>query len=76
MWALCWSLFWYALRIVLSFAIILTRKRALVALLLLSLICLVAVNILKLSLTVPSIDLQFVAVVFSDHTHFLDWFNR
>ena len=34
---LCWSLFWYALRYVLSsFAIILTRKRELVALLLLS----------------------------------------
>ena len=42
---LCWSLFWYALLYVLSsFAIILTRKRELVALLLLSFGCLVAVN--------------------------------
>ena len=39
---LCWSLFWYALLNVLSsFAIILTRKRELIALLLLSFGCLV-----------------------------------
>ena len=44
---LCWSLFWYALLYVLSsFAIILTRKRGLVALLLLSFGCLVTVNVL------------------------------
>ena len=44
---LCWSLFWYALHYVLSsFAIILTRKRELVALLVLSLGCLVSVNVL------------------------------
>ena len=41
---LCWSLFWYALLYVLSsFAIILTRKRALVAFLLFSFGCLVTV---------------------------------
>ena len=44
---LCWSLFWYALRCVLySFAIILTRKSELVALLLLSFVCIVTVNVL------------------------------
>ena len=43
---LCWSLFWYALLYVLSsFEIILTRKRELVALLLLSFGCLVTVNV-------------------------------
>ena len=43
----CWPLFWYALLYVLSsFAIILTRKRQLVALLLLSFGCLVTVNVL------------------------------
>ena len=51
---LCWSLFWYALIYVLSsFAIILTRKRELVALLLLSFGCLDTVNVLWLFLTVP-----------------------
>ena len=44
---LCWSLFWYALLYVLSsFAIILTRKRKLVALLVLHVGCLVTVNVL------------------------------
>ena len=44
---LCWSWFWYALLYVLSsFAIILTRKRGLVALLLLSFGCLGTVNVL------------------------------
>ena len=53
-----WSLFWYALRYVLtSFAIILTRKRELVAMLLLSFVCLVTVNAQGLSLTVPWVDL-------------------
>ena len=43
---LCWSLFWYALLYVLSsFAIILSRKRKLVALLLMSFECLVTVNV-------------------------------
>ena len=44
---LCWSLFWYALLCVpSSFAIILTRKREVAALLLLSFGCLVTVNVL------------------------------
>ena len=44
---LCWSLFWNALLYVLSgFAIIVTRKIELVALLLLSLGCLVTANVL------------------------------
>ena len=44
---LCYSLFWYALLYVLSrFAIILARKRELVALLLLSFRCRVTVNFL------------------------------
>ena len=44
---LCWSLFRYALLYVLfRFAIILTRKRKMVALLLLSFGCLVTVNVL------------------------------
>ena len=44
---LCWSLFWYALLYVhSSFAVILTRKRQLVALLLLSYESLVTVNVL------------------------------
>ena len=69
---LCWSLFWYALLYVLSsFAIILTRKRELVALLLLSFGCLVAVYVLWLFLTVPWLCLHCVIVVFSDHTHLL-----
>ena len=67
---LCWSLVWYALLYVLSsFAIILTRKREQVGLLLLSFGCLVTVNVLKLFLTEPWIGLQFVILVFPDHTH-------
>ena len=54
-----------------SFAIILTRKRKLVALLLLSYGCLVTVNVLWLFHTVPWVGLQSVIVVFSDHSHFL-----
>ena len=69
---LCWSLLWYALLYVLSsFAIILTRKRELVALVLLPFGCLVTVNVLKLFLTMPWVGLQFVIVVFPDHTHLL-----
>ena len=65
-------MFWYALLYVFSsFAIILARKRELVALLLLSFECLVTVNVLKLLLTVPWAGHQFVIVVFPDHTHFL-----
>ena len=47
-----------------SFAIILKRKRKLVALLLLSYRCLFTVNVLWLFLTVPCVGLQCVIVVF------------
>ena len=68
---LCWSLFWYTLLCVLSsFAIILTRKRGLIALPLLSFRCLVTVNILWLFLTVPWVGLQCVIVAFPMHTIF------
>ena len=67
---LCLSLFCYALLCVhSSFAIILKKKRKLVALLLLSYRCLVTVNVLWLFLTVPRVGLQCVIVVFPDHTH-------
>ena len=67
---LCLSLFCYALLCVhSSFAIILKRKRKLVALLLLSNRCIVNVNVLWLFLTVPLVGLQCVIVVFPDHTH-------
>ena len=67
---LCCSLFWYALLNVLSsFTVILTRKRELVALLLLSFGCLVTVNVLWLFLAVPWVGLQFVFVVFPDNAH-------
>ena len=69
---LCLCNFWYALLCVLSsFAIILKRKRELVALLLLSNGCLVIVNVLWLFLRVPWVSLQCVIVVFPDHTHLL-----
>ena len=69
---LCLSLFCYALFYALSiFAIILTRKRELIVLLLLSFGCLVTVNVLWLFLTVLWVGLQFVIVVFPDHTHLL-----
>ena len=56
---LCLSLFWYALFCVLSsFAMILKRKRDLVALLLLSYRCLVIVYVLGLFLMVPWVGLQ------------------
>ena len=69
---LCWSLFWYAVVYVLSsFAIILTRKRQLIDLRLLSFECLVTVNVLWLFLTVPWFGLQFVIVLFPDQTRLL-----
>ena len=43
----------------------------LVALLLLSYRCIVTVNVLLLFLTVPWAGLQFMIVVFHDHTHLL-----
>ena len=52
-----------------SFAIILMGKRELVALLSLSFWCLVIV--VWLFLAVPWVCLQFVIVVFPDHTHLL-----
>ena len=69
---MCLFLFCYALLCVhSSFTIILKRKRKLVALLLLSYRCIVYVNVLWLFLMVPWVDLQFVIVVFPDHTHLL-----
>ena len=52
-----------------SFAIILMEKRELVALLSLSSECLVIV--VRLFLAVPWVGLQFVIVVFPDHTQLL-----
>ena len=52
-----------------SFANILKRKRKLVAFLLLFLLCIVTINVMWLFLTVPWVGLQFVIVIFPDHTH-------
>ena len=69
---LCLSLFCYALLCVhSSFAIILKTKRKLIALLLLSYRCIVTINGLWLFLAVPWVGLQYVIVVFPDHTHLL-----
>ena len=69
---LCLSLFCYALLCVLSsFAIILKRKGELVAFLLLSCGCLVAVFVMWLFLPMLWVGLQCVIVVFPDHTHLL-----
>ena len=58
---LCWSLFWYAILYVLfNFAIILARKRELVALLLLSSRCFFAVNVPWLFLTAPWVTVSVV----------------
>ena len=54
-----------------SFAIILKRKRKLVALLLLSFRCIVTINVLWRFLTVPWVGLQCVLEVFSGYTHLL-----
>ena len=59
----------YLLRVLSNFVIILTRKRELVAFLKLSFLCLVTVDVLWLFFMVPWVGLQFVIVVFSDHTH-------
>ena len=56
-----------------SITIILMRKRELVALLNLSSWCLVMVE--RLFLVVPRGCLQFVIVVFPDHTHLLFFIN-
>ena len=55
-----------------SFAIILIRKRKLVALLLLSYNCIVTINVLWCFLAVPRVGMQCLIVVFPDHTHFLE----
>ena len=72
---LCLSLICYALHALLyvnsSFAIILKRKGKLVALLVLSYICLVTVNVLWLFFMVPWVGLQCLILVFPDHTHLL-----
>ena len=74
---LCLFLFCYALLFVhSSFAIILKRKRKLTALLLLSYICIVTINVLWLFLTVPWVGLQCAIVVISDHTHLLFYINK
>ena len=66
------SLFWYALLCVhFGFAIILKRKRKLVALLLLSYKCTGTNNVLWFFLTVPWVGLQYVITVFPDHTQLL-----
>ena len=54
-----------------SFAITLKRKRKLAALLLLSYICIVTINVLWHFLTVPWVVLQYVIVVFPDNSHLL-----
>ena len=69
---LCLSLICYALHCVhSSFAIILKRKRKLVALLLLYYRCIVTINCIWLFLTVSCVGLQCVIVVFPDHTNLL-----
>ena len=66
----CWFLFWYPLLCVLSsFVINLTRKRELVALLLLSFRCLVTENVLWLFLTESWVGLR--CVIPPDHTHLI-----
>ena len=68
----CLSLFCYALPCVhSSFAIILRRKRKLVALLLLSYRCIVTINVMWLFLTVPWVGMQCVIVVFPVPVHLL-----
>ena len=66
---LCLSLFCYALLCVhSSFAIILKRKKKLVALLVLSNSCIVTIKVLWLFLTVPWVGLQCVSVNFPYYT--------
>ena len=61
----------YFVSILYSFAIILKRNRKLAALLLLSYRCIATINVLWLFFTVPWVGLQYVIVVFPDHTHLL-----
>ena len=67
---LCLSLFCYALLCAHSgFAIILKMMRKLIALLLLACGCVVAISVLWLA--VAWVGLQYVIVIFPDHTHLL-----
>ena len=69
---LCLSFICYALlRVHSSFAIIMKRKRKLVALLLLSYRCIVTVNVPWPFLTLPWVGMQSVIVVFPGHNHLL-----
>ena len=69
---LCLSLFCYAsLCVHSSFAIILMRKRKLIALLLLSYRCIYSIHVLWLFPTVPWVVIQCVIVVLPDHIHLL-----
>ena len=69
---LCLSLFCYALLCAhSSFAIILKRKRKLVAMLLLSYRYIVTIIVLWFFLAVPWVGLQYVIVIFPDHTNLL-----
>ena len=54
-----------------SSAIILKRKRKLVALLLLSYRYIVTINVLWFFLTLPCVGSQYVIVAFPDHSHLL-----
>ena len=72
----CWSSVFefvcYALLCVhSSFAIILKRKRKLVALLLLSCRCIVTINVLWPFIAVPWVGLRCLIIIFPDHTHLL-----
>ena len=70
------AFFWSALLYVLfGLAIILTRKRKLVALLLLSFGCLVTVNVLWLFLMVPWVGLRFVILVFSSRVRLFFYYQ-
>ena len=74
---LCLALFCYAsLCVHSSFAIILKRKIKLVALLLLSYRCIITIIVLWLFLTVSWAGLQYVIVLFLDHTHLLFCIGR
>ena len=53
------------------FAVILTKKRELIALLLLSFWCLVTINVLWLFFTVAWVGMHNVIVIFSDSTQLL-----
>ena len=59
------------LSVLFSFAIIFMGKRELVALLCLPSWCLVAVIVMWLVVTVPWVGLQYMTVVFPDHTFIL-----